>query len=155
MTPGWNRRDPLNPTNIIAAVLLGWALSVYHRPYLPEVLPSYSRFNDIVPWSAWGWGALVIALWLLLSPRGSLLRIAGHAASALYLAALAAAFGMEVGITSAVTTYSILSWVSLLLLVRSAVYWQSGRGWWRRLVENPPRWLRWLAGVGEYGDGRG
>lgn len=150
MAPGWGRWDPINPANIITAVLLGWAFSVYHRPYLPTLLPSYVRFDDLMPWAAWGWAALLIALALLIAPRGSVWRLTAHGLAALYLAAVASAFAAGVGITSAVTTYSVLSWVSVVLMARSAVAWQSGRGWWRRLVDDPPRWLRWLAGVGEY-----
>ena len=52
--------------------------------------------------------------------------------------------------TGGVTTYTVLAGGSAILFARTAVYWQSGWRWWRRLVEHPPRWLRWLAGIGEF-----
>ena len=141
----FSRWDPLNPTNILAAIMLGWALAVYHRPFLPLLLPSYARFDDFMPWSWWGWWGLVNALLLVLTPRGGGWRVLAHMLTILYLLAVSASFGAGVGLTSAVTTYTILTGVSVLLFARAAVRWAQGARWWTRLVEEPPRWLRWLA----------
>ncbi|GAA5514760.1 hypothetical protein Dcar01_03521 [Deinococcus carri] len=149
----FSRWDPLNPSNILAVIMLGWAFSVYHRPFLPEFLPSYQRFDDFMPWAWWGWWSLLNGVLLLVMPRGGGLRVLAHALTGLYLLAAGASFGAGVGITSAVMTYSILAAVSGLLLARAAVAWAQGTGWWGRLVERPPRWLRWLARV-ESDEGR-
>ncbi|SMB89225.1 hypothetical protein [Deinococcus hopiensis] len=145
------RWDPLHPTNITAAVQLGWAFTVYHRPHLPELLPSYSRFTAICPWPVWGWVAFLVTLGLLFTSRSSGWRMLAHAVSGIYFAAAGTAFAAGVGLTTAVTTHFILAAISTVLWARTVVYWQSERVWWRRLVSRPPRWLRWLAKVGEYG----
>lgn len=146
----FSRWDPLNPTNILAAVLLLFAFGVYHRPYLPLLYPSYGAFDDLMPWAWWGWSALLIALLLLFTPRYSGWRMLAHALCGLYLLAVAGAFGAGIGVASGVTTYTVLAGVSAILFARTAVHWQSGWRWWRRLVEHPPRWLRWLAGIEEF-----
>ncbi|MFC4428019.1 hypothetical protein [Deinococcus navajonensis] len=146
----FSRWDPLNPTNILAAIQLGWAFVVYHRPYLPEVLPSYSRFNALLPWPVWGWAALLIALGLLFTPRSSAWRLLAHAACGMYFLLASAAFGSGVGTTTAVTNCTILSGVSAVLFARTAVHWAGSTGWWDRLVRHPPRWLRRLARVQEF-----
>lgn len=146
----FSRWDPLNPTNWLAATLLGWAFSVYHRPHLPEVLPSYMRFDDLMPWAWWGWAALIIAVGMLFTPRSSGWRLLAHAGCGIYLLSASVMFGAGVGITSEVSICAILAAVSVVLFARTAVHWSSGMGWWRKLVERPPRWLRWLAGVQEY-----
>lgn len=143
-------RDPLHPSNIVTAVLLGFAFSVYHRPHITEILPSYQAFDNLMPWSWWGWTALSIALLMLVTPRGSGWRLVAHAAAGTFWLAVAGAFASGVGVTSAVTTYTLLACVSGVLFARSAVYWQSHCAWWRRLVSDPPRWLRRLAQVGEF-----
>lgn len=148
--PMFSRWDPLNPTNFLAAVLLLFAFGVYHRPHLPDILPSYHAFDDLMPWTWWGRSALGISLLLLFTPRFSGWRMVAHGLCGMYLLAVAGAFGAGVGITSAVTTYTVLACVSGVLFARTAVHWQSGWRWWRRLVACPPRWLRWLAGVGEF-----
>lgn len=146
----FSRWDPLNPTNILAAVLLGFAFGVYHRPYLPDILPSYHAFDDLMPWSWWGWVAFGTALLMLVSPRGSFWKLTAHALCGLFLLGVATAFGKGVGITSGTTTYTVLSVISMVLFARTAVYWQSQWRWWQRIVENPPRWLRRLAGIDEF-----
>lgn len=148
--PMFSRWDMLNPTNILAAVHLGIAFSVYHRPYLPEILPSYARFDEIMPWATWGWAALGIALLMLFTPRSSGWRVLAHISSAMFFGTLAAAFAGGVGITSGSTTYAILAGASCVLMARTAAHWASEMPWWRRLVDRPPRWLRRLARVGEF-----
>lgn len=153
--PMFSRWDPLNPTNFIAALLLGWAFSVYHRPHLPEILPSYGRFDDLLPWATWGWVAVVLALALLFTPRFGCWRLLAHGLTALYWLGVASAFTSGVGLTSGGTTYGLLALWSMVLFARTAVYWSAGRPWWSRLVARPPRWLRWLARVGEFADCKG
>ncbi|MVN86805.1 hypothetical protein GO986_08520 [Deinococcus sp. HMF7620] len=143
----FSRWDPVNPTNIIAAVLLGWAWWVYHRPFLPELLPSYSAFTQVLPWALWGWFALGFALLLLFTPRGSVWRLGAHLLASLYLGAVAYAFGAGAGGTSGVSTNTILSYVSLVLMARTAVHLAASSVWWARLVDSPPRWLRRLARI--------
>lgn len=146
----FSRWDPLNPTNAHAGMLLGWAFGVYHRPFLPYIIPAYSRFDDQFPWPIWGWSALIIALALLFTPRSSGWRLAAHALAAAYWGACVTAFTSGVGIIPGSILYSVLLAQSVILFARTAVHWQSQWRWWRRMVDDPPRWLRWLAGIGEF-----
>ena len=145
----FSRWDPLNPTNIVAAILIGWAISVYHRPSLPLLLPSYSRFDDVMPWAYWGWWALVAGVLLLATPRSSVWRTLAHVVSGMFFLAVTIAFGTGVGTTSGVTTYMVLTGVSGILFARTAVHWVQGMAWWDRLVECPPPWLKRLARLEE------
>lgn len=148
-------RDLLHPSNIITAILLGFAFSVYHRPYLPMWLPSYQRFDALMPWPWWGWSALLIAVLMLTTRRGSGWRLIAHAAAGTFWLAVAGSFAAGSGITSAATTYTLLACVSGVLFARSMVFWWQGMGWWRQLVDQPPRWLRVMAGLEPWRKGRG
>jgi hypothetical protein len=145
----FSRWDPLNPTNILAVVLLGWAFSVFHRPHLPEFLPSYMHFDDLMPWLWWGRIALCTALLMLFTPRSSGWRLLAHALCGLFMLGVSVVFAGGVGVTSAVTTYSVLAGVSAVLFARTGVNWASGARWWARLVNQPPKWLRRLALINE------
>jgi hypothetical protein len=145
--PTNSRWDLLNPTNILATLLGGMALVVYHRPSMPFLYQGYSQFTQIMPWEWWGWTALAIAVLLLLSPRDGALRLLAHSLCGTYMLAVAASFGSANGIAFGVTTFTILAGVSGLLFARTAVHWAAQSSWWARAVRRPPRWLRRLAGV--------
>jgi hypothetical protein len=119
--PTNSRWDLLNPTNILATLLGGMALVVYHRPSMPFLYQGYSQFTQIMPWEWWGWTALAIAVLLLLSPRDGALRLLAHSLCGTYMLAVAASFG--------------------------SANWAAQSSWWARAVRRPPRWLRRLAGV--------
>lgn len=145
-------RDALHPSRIMTYVLLGWAITVYHRPYLPELLPSYAGFTAVMPWPLWGYVALIGALLLHFTRSGTFGRLLAHAWAATFFLMVAGTFTDGVGVTSAGTTYTILGYVSIVLWARNAVAVASNRAWWGRLVNQPPRIIRWLAEWGR--DGR-
>lgn len=152
----FSRWDPVNPTNIIAAVLIGWAWWPYHRPFMSEFASSYSAFGAVMPWAWWGWLAFAAAMLLLFTPRASVWRLLAHLLASAYLGAVAYSFGRATGGGAGVSTNSILSYVSLVLCARTAVHLAAGSSWWARLVDRPPGWLRRLARIedGQGQDGR-
>ncbi|WP_278911645.1 hypothetical protein, partial [Deinococcus wulumuqiensis] len=116
----FSRWDPLNPTNILAAILLLFAFGVWHRPNITLLYPSYLAFDDLMPWAWWGWSALLIALLLLFTPRFSGWRMFAHGLCGTYFLAVAGAFGAGIGVASGVTTYTVLACVSGILFARTA-----------------------------------
>lgn len=150
----FSRWDALNPTNLHAALLCSFAFVVWHRPHLPELLPSYAAFDDLMPWHTWGWAALGIALALLFTPRSGIWRLAAHALSGTFWLAAAVSFGASSGLTFYVTACALLAVSSTVLFSRTAVNWQRRKPWWRNLVARPPRWLRRLASVDEFKPGK-
>ncbi|MFB9991211.1 hypothetical protein ACFFLM_04340 [Deinococcus oregonensis] len=143
----FSRWDLLNPTNILALLLAGWAISVYHRPRLPEIEFLYSRFDDLMPWSLWGWLGLGTACMLVFTPRASPWRLLAHALCGTFMLALSGAFAAAGGITFEVTSTIVLAAVSAILFARTSVHWASSTVWWAWLVSHPPRWLRRLAHI--------
>lgn len=145
-------RDALHPSRVILYVLLGWAFGVYHRPYLPEFLPSYAAFTGVMPWAWWGWAAVIGAALIQLTPPGTGWRLITHAWNGTFFLLVAGTFTSSVGITTAATTYTILGYVCVILWARSAVAFAAQRSWWAALVNRPPRVIQWLADWGR--DGR-
>jgi len=133
-------------------VLLGWALAVYHRPYLPELLPSYVQFTRVMPWAWWGWAALIGAALTYFTPTGSAWRLLTHAWNGTFFLLAAGTFTGAVGVTSAGTTYTVFGYVCVVLWARAAVGLAAQSAWWSRLVNHPPRLVQWLADWGR--DGR-
>ena len=150
-TPRFSRWDVLNPINWLSGILFfGWVLGVYYKPHAAEHLPTYARFDDIVPWAAWGWVALVIVLLLQLSPRVSWTRVLGLFLCTVYMFALASTVAWGIGYSSGVGVYGVFTVVSAVMFARSTARANAETWWWRQLVEHPPRWLRRLAQVEEY-----
>ena len=145
-------RDVLHPSSIIMYILAWFAFSVYHRPYLPEFLPSYQAFTAVMPWHWWGWAAFIGAGLLFGIQPGSPWRLIAHAWAGIFFFAAAGAFTASAGLTSAGGVYSILGYASVVLFARSAVYLAQRTAWWSNLVQNPPRWVCWLA---EWSESRG
>lgn len=127
---------------VLIAVHFGWSLAVYHRPHAPLILQSYKAFEDFMPWPAWGWSALVIGLLLLRTRPGTLLAQFASLLSSVFFFAVVAAVGRGVGITTGVTTYSVLAFASLALFALDFQVWFARLGWVKRLVSRPPRWFR-------------
>ncbi|PJI52344.1 hypothetical protein CTI14_43840, partial [Methylobacterium radiotolerans] len=75
-------RDALHPSRISMYVLIGWAVTAYHRPYLPDFLPSYSAFTNVMPWPLWGYAGRDGAAAPAARATGDMWRLIAHAWSA-------------------------------------------------------------------------
>ena len=107
----------------VITLLAGFALSIYHRPNLPFIFPSYHFFDDVMPYVWWGWTGIGIAVWMLFSRPGGLNSMSATMSAAIWFSLAAGAFGASGGFTSAVSTYSILAlWCLWLFSVELDMY---------------------------------
>lgn len=125
----------------IVAVHIGFSASIFHRPYLPEIVTSYHRFDSVMPWLTWGWVALFVALSMTLSRPGTLWGQAAHFISSVWFFLVAGVFAAGVGTTSAVTTYTVLAGCSLVLFAADFRAWLPRSTHIQRITAQPPRWL--------------
>lgn len=124
----------------VLIVHVGWGLSVMHRPHLPEIVASYTRFTEIMPWLTWGWVALGVAAFMLAARPGTLWGQCAHFISSAWLFLVAGVFTSTVGITSAATTYTILAGCSLVLFAADFRAWLPRSTHIQSLTRHPPRW---------------
>lgn len=124
---------------VLILIHLGWAASVYHRPNAPLLFQSLSAFDDMAPWSFWGWAALTIAVLMIFTRPGSLGAQLAHFLSSVFYFAVAAAVAKGAGVLPGVTTYTTCAFASLALFALDFRLWFARLGWVERLVANPPK----------------
>ncbi|WP_261665484.1 hypothetical protein [Deinococcus sp. Marseille-Q6407] len=131
---------------VFAAVLLV-SIVALHRPYLPQLLPGYSRFDDLMPFAWWGWAGLILAAFMLGTKPGSPLGLTVNFCLSVYLFAIAGAFMAGVGLTFAPVAFLVLGVAALLLFGADFQAWFPKIAWVQRLAEHPPKAVRkWFDG---------
>lgn len=119
-------REPLYWQTVAIHLLFG--INVFHRPFLPHLLPSYSQFESVMPWAWWGYGNVGLALALLLLPVGNVFGLAVRFLSATIYFTMGGVFAAASGTTGAVLIYSVLAFSSLFL-------WQAEfRAWFPKVT---------------------
>ena len=126
----------------VFAALLAVGLVCLNRPHLPQLLPGYARFDDLMPFAYWGWAALLLALLMLVTRPGSLPALAVNFWVSVYLFAVGFAVMAGVGLTPAASAYLVLGSAALLLFGSDFRGWFPKIGWVQRLSSHPPRFIR-------------
>lgn len=119
---------------VLIVVHLSFAFPALFRPNIPLLLPSYSAFDDVVPFNWWGLAGVGIALLLWLLPPRVPWGILSTTVSAFYLYFVAALFWQAVGPISAVNMYLSAGILSGMLLMRALWAWAEPQPWFRQHV---------------------
>lgn len=127
---------------VITLIHFGFALSIFLRPYLPYIISSYSRFDDVMPWWLWGFWALCMGVWMAAVRPGTLPAQGAHLFSSFYFFMVAGVFVAASGVTSAYYTYSILALSSVWLFAVDFRAWFPNLAAVRHLIDHPPGWIQ-------------
>ena len=118
----------------LICVHLAFSLPALLRPNTPLLLPSYSAFDNTVPFTVWGWVGLGLAALLWVLPPRVPWGVVSTALTAFYLYLLAAMFSQGAGLVSAVLLYGGFGLLSGLLLMRAMWAWAETQAWFRERV---------------------
>lgn len=137
----------LGPRNVTAYIHLGFAAVLLLRPHLFELQLPWRGFLTVMPQTWWMVSALVVAVLLLISPRGSKrLMLAQFLSGTLYIT-ISGVISTPSGINTGSSTYLILGAVALLMLARTGVQVLARTGRGQHLLAHPPAWARrWWGG---------
>lgn len=121
-------------------VHLAFALPTFLRPNIPLLLPSFSAFDDVAPFTVWGWGGLLAAALLWLLPPRLPWGVLSTGFSTFYLYLIGATFGQGAGLISGVLNYVGFGVLSGALLMRALWAWAEPQPWFREhIIRRPPR----------------
>ncbi|ULH15984.1 hypothetical protein MF271_04955 [Deinococcus sp. KNUC1210] len=134
--PGrWNL---LNSRVILSTVLLGYGVVFWLRPHLPDLLPGYSRFEDVMPVRDWVIWALVAWAGLLFAPRLSLLQRLVQLATAIYFFLVAGTIAAGVGLTPTVWTTVVEGIAAAAMFGQAQAEAMRKNKLFQHLVAHPP-----------------
>lgn len=127
---------------IIFMVMLICGLIAIHRPNLPHLLPGYTRFDDVMPFTYWGWAGVILALLMLFVKPGSLGALAVNFWISVYLISAGLAFMAGVGVTFSASVFLVLGGAAIILFGADFQGWFPKIGWVQRLGDHPPAFIR-------------
>lgn len=139
--PGrWNL---LNSRVILSTVLLGYGVVFAIRPHLPELLPGYSRFDEVMPIGTWIVWSVLAWIGMLTAPRLSLWQRASMLATSVYFFLVAATVAAGVGLTPTVWTTFVEAVAAAAMFGQAQAEAMSQSKLFQRLAAHPPRlWQR-------------
>ncbi|WP_353543005.1 hypothetical protein [Deinococcus xinjiangensis] len=112
-------------------VHLAFSLPAIIRPNIPLLYPSFSAFDDSIPFSAWGAGGVLAALLLWLLPPRVPFGLLSTAYSAFYLYLIGAMYQQSAGLLPGTLLYRSFGIMSGLLFMRALWIWAEQKTWFR------------------------
>lgn len=107
---------------------------IFIRPNIPLLFPSFSAFDNGLPFIWWGHAGLLAALLLWLLPPRFPLGLISTAYSAFYLYLIGAMFQEGAGLIPGTSVYRGLGVLSGVLFMRALWLWAERSPWFRRRV---------------------
>jgi hypothetical protein len=118
------------------ALMHTWiAWTSFHRPHLFTLVHAYGKFGTVMNEVSWGWVAAVIALGLIIMPRGSVALVLWQFASASMFALFAILVTGQVGENYGTGVYGLLCISSGVLAYLTIGQLLDARSWGHRLGE--------------------